>query len=101
MGRQLLQLLLLPLLVVRVGCSIALHMLTWANWEEEGTTDTTTMAQHIPLCNAGLVTGITGVLLLLSLFMKELQQQGTLGSSAAALVVAFLLGQFVPALDNG
>ena len=53
------------------------------------------------LLGAGLVTGIAGVLLLLSLFMKDLQQQGTLGSSAVALLVAFLLGFFVPALDNG
>ena len=49
----------------------------------------------------GLVTGITAVLFLLALFMKDLRQQGTLGSSGTAIIVAFLLGQFVPALDNG
>lgn len=50
---------------------------------------------------AGLVTGITGALFVMSLFMKNLRQQGTLESSGAALVIAALLGQFVPALDNG
>jgi hypothetical protein len=50
---------------------------------------------------AGLVTGIAGTLFLMSLFLKNLRQQGTLESSGAALVIAFLLGQFVPALDNG
>ncbi len=47
------------------------------------------------------MAGITGTLFLLSLFLKNLRQQGTLESSGAALVIAFLLGQFVPALDNG
>lgn len=47
------------------------------------------------------MTGITGTLFLLSLFLKGLRQQGSLESSGAALVIAFLLGQFVPALDNG
>jgi len=41
---------------------------------------------------AGLVTGITGTLFLMSLFLKNLRQQGTLESSGAALVIAFLLG---------
>ena len=49
----------------------------------------------------GLVTGITAVLFLLALFTKDLRQQGTLGSSGTALMIAFILGQFVPALDNG
>lgn len=55
----------------------------------------------LPVGASGLVTGITGTLFLLSLFLKSLRQQGSLESSGAALVIAFLLGQFVPALDNG
>lgn len=55
----------------------------------------------LPVGASGLVTGITGSLLLLSLFLKDLRQQGTLGSSAVALVIAFVLGRFVYALDNG
>lgn len=55
----------------------------------------------LPVGASGLVTGITGTLFLMSLFLKNLRRQGTLESSGAALVIAFLLGQFVPALDNG
>ncbi|KAL3157950.1 hypothetical protein ABBQ32_012350 [Trebouxia sp. C0010 RCD-2024] len=55
----------------------------------------------LPVGASGLVTGITSSLFLMSLFLKNLRQQGTLESSGAALVIAFLLGQFVPALDNG
>ncbi|KAA6420977.1 MAG: hypothetical protein FRX49_09117 [Trebouxia sp. A1-2] len=55
----------------------------------------------LPVGASGLVTGITGTLFVMSLFVKNLRQQGTLESSGAALVIAFVLGQFVPALDNG
>ena len=58
-----------------------------------------TLRAELP-CNAGLVTGVLGALIVLSLLWKELRSQDLLGSSLIAVAAVFALGHFVPILDN-
>ena len=52
------------------------------------------------VCYAGLVTGVLGAVIMLSLLWKELRDQDLVGTAAVGVAAAFLLGHFVPLLDN-
>eukprot|EP00891_Asterochloris_glomerata_P003927 jgi/Astpho2/3927/Aster-01109 len=54
----------------------------------------------VPLGASGLVTGVLGAVVMLSLLWKELRDQDLAGTAAVGVAVAFLLGHFVPLLDN-
>ena len=47
-----------------------------------------------------MVTGVLGAVVMLSLLWKELRDQDLAGTAAVGVAAAFLLGHFVPLLDN-